>query len=281
MEWFVEWPLRSCPTKPTKLMRALSVARNVRKMGLRTASREAFKENSEMRTIIKQLVKLASLAMVVSVTAGIASAQSTGTVTINGSVGKSASIRWWAYTALNTETGTNAPNTQNSPLAFTLALGDVSPTNTNAYAGGRVKMILRSNATYAVSAQVTSSSGFGSAAAGDITLSDIGFGVGNLANSGALVSGNPATGSTIAGSFGNDPSAAVKDGDGVPTFPTSLNSVAAAATQVLSGPRISKAGSVSSPNNGLLVDTVYAVAPQFFTPAVGFSATVTYTITTP
>ena len=234
-----------------------------------------------MRTIIKQFVKLASLALVVSVTAVVASAQTSGTVTINGNVAKSAAIRWWSYTALNTEAGANAPNTQNSPLAFTLALGDVSPTNTNSYAGGRVKMILRSNAAYAVSAQVTANSGFGAAANGDITLSDIGFGVGNLSNSGALVSGDPAAGSVIAGSFGNDPSAAAKDADGVPTFATSLNSVAAAATQVLSGPRISKAGSVSSPNNGLLVDTVYAVGPQFFTPVAAFSATVTYTITTP
>jgi len=234
-----------------------------------------------MRTSIKQVVRLASLALVVSATAVVGSAQTSGTVTINGSVAKSAAIRWWSYTALNTESGVNAPNTQNSPLAFTLSLGDVSPTNSDAYAGGRVKMILRSNAAYAVSAQVTANSGFGAAANGDITLSDIGFGVGNLANSGALVVGDPATNSVVAGTFVNDPSAAVKDADGIPAFSNSLNTVAAAATQVLSGPRISKAGSMSSPNNGLLVDTVYAVGPQFFTPALAFSATVTYTITTP
>lgn len=232
-----------------------------------------------MRTIIKQLAKLSALAIVVSVTAVVASAQSTGTVTINGTVAKSAAIRWWSYTALNSETGVNSPNTQNSPLSFTLTLGDVSPTNTNSYAGGRVKMVLRTNAAYAVSAQVTASSGFGSAANGDITLSDIGFGVGNLANSGVLVSGDPAANSVIAGAFGNDPSLAAKNADGIPTFTTSLNSVSTS-TQVLSGPRISKGGSVSSPNNGLFVDTVYAVGPQYFTPTT-FSATVTYTITTP
>jgi|GEM_PF-1280922 len=233
-----------------------------------------------MRTTIKQLLKLASITVVFGVTAVGASAQTSGTVTVNGSVAKSAAIRWWSYTALNSETGANSPNTQNSPLLFTLSLGDVSPTNTNTYAGGRVKMILRSNASYVVSAQVTTQSGFGSAANGDITLSDIGFGLGNLTNSGVLVIGDPAANSTIAGSFGNDPSAAAKNGDGVPSFTTSLNSVSAGSTQVLSGPRISKAGSVSSPNNGLLVDTVYAVGPQFFTPTT-FSATVTYTITTP
>jgi len=234
-----------------------------------------------MRTVIKQLVKLASLAVVVSVTAVVASAQTSGTVTINGSVAKSAAIRWWSYTALNSEVGANAPNTQNDPLAFTLTLGDVSPTNTDSYAGGKVMMILRTNAAYVVSAQVTANSGFGVAGSGDISLSDIGFGLGNLANSGALVFGDPAAGSTIPVLFDYDPSGVAKDVDGVPAFTGSLNSVAAASTQVLSGPRISKAGSVSSPNNGLLVNTVYAVGPQFFTPVAAFSATVTYTITTP
>ena len=231
-----------------------------------------------MNRVVRRLTKLAFLTTFLAMAAGTAFAQSTGTVTINGSVAKSASIRWWSFTALNTETGTNAPNTQNSPLLFTLSVGDVSPANPNNYAGGKVKVILRTNAAYALSAQVTASSGFG-AASGDITLSDVGFGLSNLANSGALVFGDPATNSVIAGSFGNDPSAAAKNADGVPTFPTSLSNVSSA-TQVLSGPRISKGGSVSSPNNGLLVDTVYAIGPQYFTPTT-FSATVTYTITTP
>ena len=232
-----------------------------------------------MNRLVRRLAQLAFLTMILAIAAGTASAQSTGTVTINGSVAKSASIRWWSFTALNTETGANAPNTQNSPLLFTLSVGDVSPANSNNYAGGKVKVVLRTNAAYALSAQVTASSGFG-AASGDLTLSDVGFGLANLANSGGLVSGDPATTSVIAGSFGNDPSAAAKNADGVPTFATSLNNVSSSATQVLSGPRISKGGSVSSPNNGLLVDTIYAIGPQYFTPTT-FSATVTYTITTP
>ena len=231
-----------------------------------------------MNRLVRRLAQLAFLTMILAIAAGTASAQSTGSVTINGSVSKSASIRWWSFTALNSETGTNSPNTQNSPLLFTLTVGDVSPANSNNYAGGKVKVILRTNATYALSAQVTASSGFGAASV-DLRLSDVGFGLANLANSGALVFGDPATNSVIAGSFGNDPSAAAKDADGVPTFPTSLNNVSSA-TQVLSGPRISKGGSVSSPNNGLLVDTIYAIGPQYFTPTT-FSATVTYTITTP
>lgn len=229
--------------------------------------------------MIKQVVKLTCLIMVLSTAAVVASAQTTGSVTVSGSVAKSASIRWWSFTALNTETGANAPNTQNSPLLFTLNVGDVSPSNSNSYAGGKVKVILRTNAAYVLSAQVSASSGFGGAANGDLTLSDVGFGLANLANSGALVIGDPASNSVVAGSFGNDPSAAAKNADGVPTFATSFNNLSAL-TQVLSGPRISKGGSVSSPNNGLLLDTIYAIGPQFFTPTT-FSATVTYTITTP
>lgn len=232
-----------------------------------------------MRKMIKQVVKLTCLIMVLSTAAVVASAQTTGSVTVSGSVAKSASIRWWSFTALNTETGANAPNTQNSPLLFTLNVGDVSPSNSNSYAGGKVKVILRTNAAYVLSAQVSASSGFGGAANGDLTLSDVGFGLANLANSGALVIGDPASNSVVAGSFGNDPSAAAKNADGVPTFATSFNNLSAL-TQVLSGPRISKGGSVSSPNNGLLLDTIYAIGPQFFTPTT-FSATVTYTITTP
>ena len=231
-----------------------------------------------MNRLVRRLAKLAFLTTILAFAAATASAQSTGSVTINGSVAKSASIRWWSFTALNSESGTNSPNTQNSPLLFTLNVGDVSPANSNTYAGGKVKVILRTNAAYALSAQVTASSGFG-AAAGDLRLADVGFGLANLANSGALVFGDPATNSVIAGSFGNDPSAASKDADGVPAFTTSLSNVSSS-TQVLSGPRISKGGSVSSPNNGLLVDTIYAIGPQYFTPTT-FSATVTYTITTP
>jgi hypothetical protein len=233
-----------------------------------------------MRTMSSRLLKLAFLPIALTLTALVASAQTSGTVTVNGNVAKSASIRWWSYSALNSESGTNSPNTQNGPLAFTLTLGDVSPTNTHTYAGGKVKVVLRSNASYVLSAQVTASSGFGASASGDITLSDIGYGLDSLANSGTLVTGDPASDGTIAGSFSNDPSTASKNADGVPQFTTSLNNVASAATQVLSGPRISKGGDISSPNNGLLVDTVYAVGPQYYTPTT-FSATVTYTITTP
>jgi hypothetical protein len=207
-------------------------------------------------------------------------AQSSGTVTVNGSVGSAAAIRWWSFTPLNAESGVNTPGTQNGPLDFQLDVGDVAAgNNVNTYAGGTVQLMLRSNAAYTLTAQVTATSGL-TGGPGQIADTDIGFGLANLANSGVLVFGDPATNSTIAGGFGNDPSAAGKNADDVPNFATTLNDISAA-TPVLSGPRISNKGGMGSPNNGLLVDTIYAIGPQLFEPTGSFSATVTYTISTP
>jgi hypothetical protein len=235
-----------------------------------------------MKLPIRNLVRLTFLAAVLTLCSVAASAQSSGTVTITGNVQNSYSIRWWSYTNVNSVSGANAPNTQNTPLAFTMNLGDVSATgNPNAYVGGKVKMILRSNAAYGLKAQVTSSSGFAAPGGDDISLADVGFGMANKANSGTLVVGDPAANSNFQGAFGNDPSTATKDVDGVPAFATTLNDVSAAATDVLQGPRISKKGGIDSPNNGMLVDAIFAVAPQFFNPLASFSATVTFTISTP
>lgn len=243
-----------------------------------------------MKRLVRQLTKLAFLTAFVAVTAGTAAAQTdSGTVTLQGNVSNSASLRWWSFTNNNSVSGTNAPNTQNSPLVFTLDLGDVSPNNANDYVGGTVQVVMRTNAAYTLSAAVTASSGFGAAgnANGDFSLADIGFGIPASAlaasGSGALVSAGAVGSSSVVAAFNSDPSSASKDADGIPTFSATLNSLSTTApgTQVLSGPRISRGGSLNSPNNGLLANTVYAVGPQFFTPNTGFSATVTYTLATP
>ena len=241
-----------------------------------------------MKRLVSQLGRLAVLTFVVAMSAVIAQAQTdTGTVTINGSVGSAASLRWWTFTNNNASGGTNAPNVQNSPLAFTLNLGDVSPNNPNTYVGGTVQIIMRTNAAYTLSAAVTSSSGFGASgnANGDIALDNLGFGLQNLAASGTgtLVTATAVSGSTIVAAFDSDPGAATLDADGIPTYSATLDdlSTTAPGTQVLSGPRISRRGSFSSPNNGLLADTIYTVVPEFFTPTASFSATVTYTLATP
>jgi hypothetical protein len=243
-----------------------------------------------MKRLVRQLAELAFLTVFFALAAGTAAAQTdTGTVTITGNVSNAASLRWWAYTNNNAVSGTNAPNTQNSPLVFTLNLGDVSPNNTNAYVGGTVQVIMRTNAAYTLSAAVTATSGFGAVGNtnGDFSLADIGFGLPASAlaasGSGALVTATAVSGSSVVAAFNNDPSAATKNADDIPVFSSTLNSLSTTApgTQVLSGPRISRGGGLNSPNNGLLANTIYAVGPQFFTPNTGFSATVTYTLATP
>jgi hypothetical protein len=208
-------------------------------------------------------------------------AQNTGTVTILGRVEKAAAIRWWSYTPLNSETGVNTPATQNGVLSFQLDLSDMAAgNNLDNYSGGAVQVILRSNTAYTLTAQVTASSGFGTAANGDLALADVGVGVTGLTNSGPKVFGDPAAGSTIAAGFNADPSAAAKDVDEEPIFGATLNDLTGG-TQILNGPRISNRGGIGSPNNGLIVDTMYAIGPQFYTPVDPFSATVTYTLATP
>ncbi len=208
-------------------------------------------------------------------------AQNTGTVVVRGRVAKAAALRWWTYTPINAEAGINAPNLANGPLAFDINLDDVAAGNSLVgYGGGEVEMILRSNTAYTLDAQVTSSSGFGLVGDGDLALSDVGFGMSSLANSGAKVFLDPAAGSTIAAGFNADPATAGKDGDDEPIFTRTLSDVSAS-TQVLSGPRISNRGGIGSPNNGLMVTSSYAVGPQFYTPVDPWSATVTYTLATP
>jgi len=227
------------------------------------------------------LLVLASALAVSTILPGHASAQSVGTMNIAGRIDKAAAMRWWSFSAINSEVGTNSPATQNGALDFTLDVSDVAAgNNSNAYAGGTVQLMLRSNTGYNLNAQVTSSSGFGSVAAGDAALADIGFGIGTLTNSGGKVFGDPAGSAIPNPIFLNDPSAAAKDVDEEPIFASTLDDISAS-TQILSGPRISNRGGIGSPNNGMLVDCVYAIGPQFYSPAPAVSATVTFTLATP
>ena len=225
--------------------------------------------------------KFILIAMTLSLLPAGAFAQSTGTVNINGRVDKSAAVRWWSFTAINAEVGVNTPATQNGALDFQLDLSDVAAgNNLQNYTGGTAQLMIRSNAAFTLDAQVTSSAGFGAAAAGDLALSDVGFGISGLTNSGPKVFGDPAAGSTITVGFDADPAAAPKDVDEEPTFGATLSDVSGG-LQILSGPRISNRGGIGSPNNGMLIDTKYAVGPQFYTPVDPFTATVTYTLATP
>ena len=205
-------------------------------------------------------------------------AQATGTLNLNATVSKTAALRYDSNSV--TGLGTTGSNAGSPGLNFTLNFGDMAVVDvTNiAYHGGTVTLSLRSNANYQVSA-IYGASTF-TAVAGDLRLADIGFGVPNTAanirTSGVL---GTKAGTVVPAAFDYDPlSAAIVNG--LPVFSGNVSNLAAS-TVVVSGGRISSGGSLATTTNALLVDTKYAILPQFFTPTAAASATITFTISTP
>lgn len=202
-----------------------------------------------------------------------------GTVTMSGSVAAAFRISSGGAATVTGATVTgDAFNTR--PLAVTLAFGDVGPANTNSIVSATVPVQIRSNAAYKVVAQMTSNT-FDSADTDAIQATDVGFGITNLraAGDGAGLTTTAVSGSTIAATIAHDPVSEVVTSGLRASFPSTLSSVSAS-TQVLSGPRLTKASQENKANNGLLFDTKIAIVPQYFSTG-NFSATVTLTISAP
>ena len=160
----------------------------------------------------------------------------------------------------------------------------------NAVASGTVRELtrqirLRSNATYRLSAQVTThtniASGTGSVegtAARAIRLGDIGWGISNIDRSGNSVvhgGGSPTRSDSTASGFTYSTPAAA---DGRIAWTTkTLNDILSSPAQILSGDRISASGDNSSDDNFLLVDFKAGYVPEYFTPG-DFTVVVTLTI---
>lgn len=196
-------------------------------------------------------------------------AQNSGTASVTGSVPEAFSIT----------------DTSNAAVSSTVSLGTLTPGTGGTLTSNTLSVRLRSNKAYQLLAQATSItvSGGGSADGGtSIQAGDIGFGItalnatgANVANSGTradsivtkhnYTSGFPAVtnGLTpfVAGTHGTLDD--VNDGSSV---------------QVLTGPRISTKGNMSTDNNFVLATIGVAVLPQYFTPNTGFSSTITLTL---
>jgi hypothetical protein len=199
--------------------------------------------------------------------AQFAVAQTTGTITVSGTNPEAFSIT----------------NTSDGSLSTTINFGTLTPASGSAMSSGTSQVRLRSNKAYNLSAQATSMSfvGAGAAAGGSsIALSDIGFGITSIDATGANVAN--AAGHTAVALFNYDP-AAVTVTNGLTPFTAgthgTLNDITSNA-QILSGPRISSKGNLSTNNNFVLVSMKIATLPQYFTPNTSFSTTVTLTIAT-
>ena len=172
-------------------------------------------------------------------------------------------------------------NTSDTVLSSTVNLGTLTPTTGSSLVTGSTQIRLRSNKAYTVSAQATSLSfvGAGSANGGStLALSDIGFGISSTDATGANVAN--ATGHSVVNLFNYDPST-VAVSNGLTPYASGTHgtlSDLSSSTQIMSGPRISAKGNVSTNNNFVLVTMKMATLPQYFTPNTSFSTTITLTV---
>jgi hypothetical protein len=212
-------------------------------------------------TAFKRLPILIALVLML---ASAAFAQTSGQIQVTGSNPE-------AFSLTNTSGGT---------LSATIALGSLTPGNTNGLTTGTADVQVRSNKAYTITAQA-SALGFtlpGATAGGDdIALTDIGF----------AVTGTTLTGANVvnSGSRTDAPAPGFAIGLGWPTasngltpaFGKTLNDITSSTT-IMSGPRISKKGNMSTDNNFISIQFGVATLPQLFTPNQGFSTTITLTI---
>lgn len=233
---------------------------------------------------IKRAMQLISLALMLAMTAMVASAQvnTSGTVTMSGTVSKFVELNSGGAVTLtgNTGGGVTTDGTVDNALAVVLNLGELGPSNTNSFIKASVPLKLRSNTPYVLSmSAVVSSTG---SSTSRITAADIGFGVGTFTRSSAV--GIHTTGvdtDNTSGDPTNGANGAVNATSGRFEYTAARSNLGAfsASTTVLSGPRVLNAVPRSN-TNGLVVPAIFSVKPQFYEDG-STSATATFTIAAP
>ena len=226
-------------------------------------------------------IKLIFLTMLLMVSAVTCFGQSTtGTVSMSATVSKFVEINSGGSVTLagNSGGGVTTDGVANSPLAVSINLGELGPSNTNSFVTASVPLKLRSNAAYVLSMNATvTSSGTSTSKIG---AADVGFGLGTVSRTGLGVnagsdtnatSGDPTLGAngSVNGTTGRYEFTAVR----------SNLSAFSSSTTALSGPIIMNAVPRSNAN-GLTVPAMFAVKPQFFENGTT-TISVTFTVTAP
>ena len=227
------------------------------------------------------IIKLILLSILLVISAVNCLAQSTtGTVSMSATVSKFVEIDSGGAVTLtgNSGGGVTTDGVANSPLAVSINLGELGPSNTNNFVTASVPLKLRSNAAYVLSMTATvTSSGTTSSR---ITAADVGFGLGTISRSGLGVNSGADTNATS-----GDPTLAangsVNGATGRYEFTAVRSNLSAfsSATTALSGPIIMNAVPRSNAN-GLTVPALFAVKPQFFENG-STTISVTFTVTAP
>ena len=233
------------------------------------------------RQSTKLIFKLSLFNMLLAISAVACLGQSTsGTVTMSATVSKFVEINSGGAVTLtgNSGGGVTTDGVANSPLAVSINLGELGPSNTNSFVTALVPLKLRSNASYvmSMSATVTSSG----STANRIGSADIGFGLGTITRSGVGVNTGADTNATS-----GDPSlpanGSINGTTGRYEFTAVRSNLSAfsSSTTALSGPYIMNAVPRSNAN-GLTVPAYFAVKPQFFENGTT-TISVTFTVTAP
>ena len=205
----------------------------------------------------------------------------TGTVSMSATVSKFVEINSGGSVTLtgNSGGGVTTDGVANSPLAVSINLGELGPSNTNSFVTAWVPLKVRSNAAYVLSMSATvSSSG---TTANRIGAADVGFGLGTISRTGIGVN----TSGTDTNSTSGDPTLAangsVNGTTGRYEFTAVRSNLSAfsSATTALTGSYIMNAVPRSNAN-GLSVPAFFAVKPQFFENGTT-NISVTFTVTAP
>lgn len=230
----------------------------------------------------KILFNLLLLTLLLAVAAVTCLGQSTtGTVSMSATVSKFVEINSGGAVTItgNSGGGVTTDGVTNSPLAVSINLGELGPSNTNNFVTAQVPLKLRSNAPYVLSVSATvTSSGTSSSRIG---AADIGFGLGTISRTGVGVN----TGGSDTNATSGDPSLPANGSVNATTGRYEFTAVRSnlnaftSATTALSGPIIMNAVPRSNAN-GLTVPAFFAVKPQFFENGTT-TISVTFTVTAP
>lgn len=221
------------------------------------------------------------ITLLLTFAAAASAQQTTGTVNLSGTVSKFVELNSGGGITLtgNSGGGITTDGTVNSPLAASVNLGELGPSNLSSFVTASVPLKLRSNAAYVLSMLATVSST--GSTANKIGAADVGFGLGTPSRTGTGVNTTGADTNATSGDPTQAGNGAINATSGRYEF-TAVRShlgAFAASTTALNGVSIMNAVPRSNAN-GLNVPAIFAVKPQFFENGTT-SVTVTFTVTAP
>ncbi len=227
-----------------------------------------------------------------TLTAALARAQTsdTGSVTQQGTVSGYVEVRAGGVATLVNSSGGSITNNKikgdklNTPTTMVINFGEVGPANAASFVTATVPLRLRSNVSYTFKMSAAAMTyGSGTPDANSVTLADIGFGLTTATrdSGGGVAAGADTIAATASGDPTLGPNGSISGVTGRYTY-VAGHSLASytTSTTVLTGPRIMNAMSPTANTNGLVVTTIIALKPHFFTPG-SFSTSVTFTISNP